>query len=212
MPPKASKKKTPVDVLADEVVEEEEKKSSKPTIIGENGKSISKKWLPKQTIAITPTRKSKAVAKDNSMAHQAWKMRCDECTGKIPIMRVDENGKPMRRSCGICDMTTTMFCLGCKRFLCVDKDRSEILIKNESKVSQPEVAVYQFTQLKMKPGSGDIEEVKIYGTRSCFHIGHEHALDEAMKDRYEAKSHYTTVLDEAAGNLEDIFKNVSIKD
>jgi hypothetical protein len=68
---------------------------------------------------------------------------CAECDGLTVVALVDEDGKPLRRGCALCGTSTDIYCSGCKRHLCVGKDRSQKL-KDKGSNEVPQ-GYYQMT-------------------------------------------------------------------
>lgn len=124
---------------------------------------------------------------------RAHKLRCNECDGITLVCRVDENGKPLRRNCAICGMSTDMFCTGCKRFLCVSKDRSDKLA-NDDEI--PAEGYYRMTQHVVH--NDECTREHIFSYRSCYHIGHE----DRMMVHWTSKRLQPTHLDRVRGHLE----------
>ena len=140
---------------------------------------------------VTPLGKGKAKLlleqKDN---YQEYKDRCDNCTGcavRLFKPKVTADGEIDgfslgERCCDLCGTRAVSWvCTGCKRVLCVHKDRSEaILIRLQHKDDGPKLRERFPLLANLSRGNvpafytdiGVINNNQIFGGMSCFHIAH----------------------------------------
>jgi hypothetical protein len=186
---------------------------------------LSVDWLPPLAPMITPKRgKAKKVA-DGKLAPlelRAWELRNRQCPGLVPIARCtpkDPNNLSagfldVRRNCELCGTKSSMYCTGCKRFFCFDKDRSEKLVKRFGDADPREVssAIYKLQQTKVNHRDKSLQEHEtLFGTRSCFHLAHEQRFNELHSNNKDEPSHLLQVMDpEAAEQLRSYRKLVSL--
>jgi hypothetical protein len=158
-------------------------------------------WIPQVAHAITPgkgNKKGNAKPTTKSIAHS---LRCEECIGLVPVARIEEPSKrgkvgPIRRRCDICKTQTNMFCLGCKRFLCMDKDRTD---KMEE---EGRAGALKFRQTKRDHITGKETHETFFATKSCYHFAHEHILDKIQGLRAEEPSYLTQTIDPEAAKAQ----------
>lgn len=156
------------------------------------------KRLPQVAHSMTPGRgKKKMVPEEKELAHQ---LRCQECISLVVVARLEEvePGKPpqpMRRRCDWCKTSTNMFCMGCKRWLCVDKDHSDKKV-TENGMKPPGALKFKQTKLNHKTREKKVET--LYATKSCYHYAHEHVLDRVQGLRAEEPSFLTRHVDPLA--------------
>ena len=141
--------------------------------------------------AITPGKGHGHVLKNEDPRARAHQLRCEECDGVTLVSLVKPDGTPLRRSCAICGVSTASYCTGCKRHLCIDKDRSEKL-KDGEFGSDPE-GYYRMTQYERGDESWD--KSHLFAIRSCYHIGHE----DRMRERWDEKRNEPSPLDRVHG-------------
>ena len=127
--------------------------------------------------------------KDN---YQEYKNRCDNCacyTVRLFKPKVTADGKINsfslgKRCCDLCVCGTRVVswvCTGCKRVICVDKDRSEAILKHlQHKDDGPKLRERFPLLANLSKGNvhafytdiGVINNNQIFGGMSCFHIAH----------------------------------------
>jgi hypothetical protein len=113
----------------------------------------------------------------------------------------DENGGALvahRKRCVLCGKIINTFCLGCKRFLCVDKDRSKDLKEKYETTGLDEIDdystnVFSFNQTKLNQKTGAKVTEHFYGMRSCYHIAHEQVIDRELSAKSQQPSHFHRV-------------------
>ena len=102
-------------------------------------------WLPRVAHNITPSRGRPRLAKGQvaNVAHSANEIRAAECNGLVLVSSVKDpsnnSGKlvPHRKACALCGKMIDALCLGCKRHLCIDKDRSKVLVEKHGQTGLP---------------------------------------------------------------------------
>jgi hypothetical protein len=92
-----------------------------------------------------------------------------------------------RMRCSLCNKQTNMYCTGCKRFLCVDKDRRKEL----GEVGEPHVV--RMKQLRKNTDTGLETTEAYYGMRSCYQIAHEKTFNAFWETHSEEESHFARV-------------------
>ena len=124
-------------------------------------------YIPSRTFH-TPARNKRKIIQEGRCATEV-QHRTDHCSG-FPFEVVDQGlgTKDQRKKCLICESKTKWMCVKCRLYFCMD-------YKETSK--REEGLVYAKEQ-KKKNSSETI--IKIYG-RTCFHVGHDPALREAVK-------------------------------
>lgn len=115
-----------------------------------------------------------------------------ECLGLTLVARTEKKEgeadfKPLRMRCSLCSKQTSMFCTGCKRYLCVDKDRRVEL----GEVGAPHVCKMKQVRKHTETGSQTVGQY--FAMRSCYHIAHEKVLDEYWEQASGIESYFTKV-------------------
>ena len=182
---------------------------------------VAKEWLPERAHKITLTRgKSKAVNSSGpTVTQKACQLRAQECNGMTPLARIknpSENKQKTKlemlwRRCDLCDQKTDMFCSGCKRFLCIDKDRSDVLADKYGSGQSDNMycqeigmgpvgrSVYKFKQKKIDQNKAGAEEIEnIFAIRSCYHLAHEFQMDSFHSVASKDPCAYLRVVNPAA--------------
>jgi hypothetical protein len=170
--------------------------------------SSKENWTPQVAHQITPGRgKGKhRNALNPTVFHDAYKMQQSECNGLVLMSRVKDpeanSGKLIkhRNPCALCGITADTFCLGCKRFLCINKDRSKELVAKygtegvEGLSDDLTTNAFGFSQTKIN-NKGRAFVDSYYGIRSCYHIAHESIIDNELSNKAKASNYF----DRAAG-------------
>jgi len=174
-------------------------------------------WLQQFVHKITPGRGRK---KKTDVVAEAASLRSSECIGLVPVGLVknpaETNGKMtlIKQRCALCGTNTSMYCLGCKRFLCMDKDRSAKLPaencddSDEVEDSSFAASVLKFKQVKVHLSTGEKESRTLYGCKSCYHHAHEAMFDKVLAIQAEQPSHLTRVLDPPAAECQSRFRQL----
>lgn len=97
----------------------------------------------------------------------------DDETGKL------KKGILKRRACKLCGINTATYCTGCNRFLCVDKDRMEVLVKKG--VVSKENAKKKVVKVPVLNTFNGEMEAKWF-VRSCYQIAHEAQWEKYWND------------------------------
>ena len=137
--------------------------------------------------------------------HDANEIRQSECNGLVLMTRVkapDANSGTLvkqRNACALCGQIVDTFCLGCKRYLCFNKDRSKELMKKFGDdgingVTDLRTNTFGLSQAKID-SKGQKSTNTIHGVRSCYHIAHELVIDEELSSKAQGSNFY----DRAAG-------------
>jgi hypothetical protein len=168
-------------------------------------------WLPRNAQVITPGPGRRS--KDENTTGAANSLRASECNG-MPLMASlkdpDKNGGklvPHRKPCVLCGKHTNMQCLSCKRFLCVDKDRSKDFENNKNldlESSDYTTNVFAFKQTKVNPKTGQQVQETIHSMRSCYHIAHETVIEKELNAKSMNPSFFhrvTSASDDAASSM-----------
>ena len=172
-------------------------------------------WVPKLAQAITPGRGQALRATKNLGDLAAFRLRASECNGLVLMGNIKDpeiNGGKLdahRKKCALCKMYTNTFCLGCKRFLCLDKNRSKELTEIYGEMENAEILsnnFFSFTQTKVDQRTLKSKTESFHGVRSCYHIAHEKVFDELMQNKSQAPSFLDRVMDppEDEDDKEDI--------
>jgi hypothetical protein len=110
-----------------------------------------------------------------------------ECTG-MPVKLADANS---HQRCDVCaakprakgDKTsvpkTSWFCIGCKRYLCMERRMDSAKVQND-----PEFSLYQRTFIKRKRNNEVVVKRRNF-QRLCFHNAHEQAWCRLTEDNEE---------------------------
>ena len=133
-----------------------------------------------------------------------YELRASECNGLVPMGSVkdpESTGGKLEahwRKCVLCKKYTNTFCLGCKWFLCLDKDRAQELTSLYSEMEGVDPLsknVFAFKQRKIDEASGKSSNVAIHAIRSCYHIVHEIVLNQHLTEKAKAPGFLSRVLE-----------------
>ncbi|EJK62986.1 hypothetical protein THAOC_16382, partial [Thalassiosira oceanica] len=148
------------------------------------------------TTGATPFGRGKSkMSSQNLPGFSEYKHRCDNCLGvpiKIMDLKTNDKGEPSgfqlsKRMCDLCGMRTTTMCIGCKRVLCLDNDRTDKLrelLKDEKKGARIRRDFPALADVRRgnAPSSvcrvGVINNDPIYAVQSCFHHAHPNYFEQ----------------------------------
>lgn len=155
-------------------------------------------WLPTNTDACTPTRGRKP--NKNTLGAIAHRCRAAQCNGLVLVSRIKDPDKshgkfaPLRGECALCGMQTPYYCMGCKRYLCFDRERKEKLSKRYPSgipdVTNPLSNYFDIEQIKTKRETSETKKEHYFGVRSCYHIAHEAVMDRELQDKSTKQVHW----------------------